>query len=107
MSALIFITFFRSICLFLQDIILYIYEKFLNPKPINYWLSTTSPASSSLTIPTKLSRHPYHRSYLSSSSLLSSSTTEIPYPTDEYERGRLLEQIRIRKKAKLRKRMSK
>lgn len=100
MSILIVLIFFKSVCLYLQQFVLGIYEKFLNPKH-KYWSSGGSSSSSS----TNQCRNGSgggggggggYRSFLSSSS--SSAINK----TRALERERLLEQIRARKKTKIR-----
>lgn len=76
MTILIVLLFFKSLCLYLQNIVLYCYDKFLNPK------QTVSSAS---TYP--------HRNR---SIFLSKNTTNKLRST---EREQLMEKIRIRKKA--------
>lgn len=85
MSILIVLIFFKSICLYLQRIVLGCYERFLNPKQ-KYWLASSSATSNQC-------RGGY-RSILSSSSAVNK--------TRALERERLLEQIRARKKTKIR-----
>lgn len=101
MSLIIVLIFFKSICLYLQNIVLCCYEKFLNPKQ-KYWLSSTSstsifsPGSSSTTTAAgSANQCRGYRSILSSSSSALSKTRAL-------ERERLLEQIRARKKNKIR-----
>lgn len=99
MSILIVLIFFKSVCLYLQQFVLSVYEKFLNPRH-KYWLSSSS--SSAQNNQCRGSGGgggggSGYRSFLSSSS--SSSAIN---KTRALERERLLEQIRARKKTKIR-----
>lgn len=97
MSILIVLIFFKSVCLYLQKFVLGVYEKFLNPRH-KYWLGSSTNqcrgggsggggggggGGSS------------YRSFLSPSSSAINKTRAL-------ERERLLEQIRARKKTKIR-----
>lgn len=98
MSLIIVLIFFKSVCLYLQNIVLCCYEKFLNPKR-KYWLSSNSSTSSIFSSGisnTSQSGNQCrgYRSILSSSSALAKARA--------IERERLLEQIRSRKKNKIR-----
>lgn len=98
MSVLIVLIFFKSVCLYLQQFVLGVYEKFLNPRH-KYWLSSHSTQN--------------HNNQCRGSgggggggggyrSFLSSSSSSAINKTRALERERLLEQIRARKKTKIR-----
>lgn len=88
MTIIVVILFFRSVCLYLQNIVLYCYEKFLNPKQ-----KSGNSLHSSLSASGNQYRN--NRSFLSSSSSALDRARAI-------EREHLLRQIRLRKRAKLR-----
>lgn len=98
MSILIVLIFFKSICLYLQNIVLGLYDKFLNPRQ-KYWLGASSSSSSSSANQCRGgggggNSSSSYRSILSSSSAVNKIRA--------LERERLLEQIRARKKTKIR-----
>lgn len=90
MSLLILIIFFKSICLFMQNIVLGCYEKFLNPKQKYYLSSSGGTAGGS----TNNQCRRGNRSSVSTSSALNRLRA--------LERERLIEQIRARKRNRLR-----
>lgn len=96
MSILIVLIFFKSVCLYLQKFVLGIYEKFLNPRH-KYWLgsSTNQCRGGGSSGGGGGGGSSSYRSILSSSSSAINKTRAL-------ERERLLEQIRARKKTKIR-----
>lgn len=89
MTIIVVLLFFRSICLYLQNLVLYCYEK-LNPKQKHTTLSGGTLFSSA-------TGNQYYRNYR--------STISAPSALDRLranEREHLLKQIRSRKRAKLR-----
>lgn len=104
MTLILVLIFFKSVCLYLQNIVLCCYEKFLNPK--RKYLHHTS-SSSTTTIQsspwswfsTSSSNHNQYRGYRSI--LSASSSSGALNKARALEREQLLEQIRARKKNKI------
>lgn len=102
MTLILVLIFFKSICLYLQNIVLNCYDKFLNPRR-KYLLSSSSSgsassSSSSFSPWSWLTSFSSHRNYYRASLRPSSSKNQT------LEREQLLEQIRARKRAKARSR---
>lgn len=86
MTLIIVLLFFKSLCLYLQNVVLFCYEKFLNPKQ-KYFTGGGPSASGS-----SYQQNSGQRSgYTSSSSALNKARA--------VEREQLLEKIRARKRA--------
>lgn len=102
MTLILVLIFFKSVCLYLQNIVLCCYDKFLNPR--RKYLHHSSSGSASSNLP--LSPWSWFASSSSStrgnrSSLLTSSSSALS-KARALEREQLLEQIRARKRTKAR-----
>lgn len=97
MTLIIVLLFFKSICIYMQNIVLHCYNKFLNPRQKYY---TTGPITGGGLLPSSQNRGQQRSSSSSSSSSwwwfgsLNSLNQSRPS-----EREQLLEQIRARKRA--------
>lgn len=89
MTLIIVLLFFKSLCLYLQNIVLFCYDKFLNPRQKYYTGGGTSASGSS---------YQYHRGQRSSYSSSTSSSSTLT-KSRAIEREQLLEKIRSRKRA--------
>lgn len=105
MTLILVLIFFKSVCLYLQNIVLCCYDKFLNPRR-KYLHHSISSSSSSSSASSNLPLSPW--SWFTSSSargnrtsLLASSGSALS-KARAIEREQLLEQIRARKRTKAR-----
>lgn len=102
MTIIIVLLFFKSICLYLQNIVLFCYEKFLNPRKKKYCPHSTFGNSSaqSASAYNNQYRGSGYRSFLSSPfSALASSSSSALNKARATEREQILERIRERKRA--------